>query len=173
VETKTVEKGDLFIWNNAVKVKIVRTYKSNKVVNAVCSTLLVEWPAKYSLPLSELFVPVESFDEFNNEHLEEYWGTGGPTEDVDANVDKVTQEDIDAIMAIVDGPVHDESGGELEEFDTALEQGEPVEVIGGSTGSVSTRPSNDDGSTTPEHSDESEVRREEVGGLTSHDPDAT
>jgi hypothetical protein len=181
MKIKTVEKGDLFIWNNAVKVKVVRTYKSGKIVNAVCSTLLVEWPARYSLPLSELFVPVESFDEFDN--VEEYWGEGGPIntdEEVPTDIQEITQAEIDAVLAIVDGPVRDESGGELfdmteEEFDEAIagHEGIPVEVIGGSKGPESARPANDDGSATPKHSDKSEVRREAASGLTSHDPDAT
>lgn len=207
METKKLTVGDKFIWNNAVKVEVLRTYKSNKIINARCSTLLLEWVRKFELPLSESFVSVESFDEFNEDV--EYWGEGGPAdfyeEDEDPEYIKaafeqgITEEDINGVMHYVNTavtdieaaqkmflaawgdtvhsqeeldqllPKEDQTGGEL--FD---EESSPLlEVNGGRSGSDSAGSSDDDGSTTSEHSDESEVRREEVGGFTSHDPDAT
>lgn len=91
METKVVAKGDKFIWNNAVKVEVVRSFKTNKFCTIKCSSLLTSWTKKQPLPLPETFVPVDSFDGFDDG--EEYWGKGGPK-------DVLTFSDIEVTEAL-------------------------------------------------------------------------
>lgn len=165
--TKTkILVGDKFIWNDAVRVEVLRTYKSNKICTARFRTLLTQWTAKLELPLSELYVPVESFEEWEAANLEEYWGSGGPQLDGDSTTDI---ESIENTLLESWGPTVLTE----EEFDQMFANWTPVEVIGGRNESESGGSSDDDGSTATEHLHGQEVRREEDSGLPGHDPDAT
>lgn len=175
METKTVAKGDKFIWNDAVKVEVIRTYKTNNFCNVKCSTLLTSWTKKQPLPLSESFVPVDSFEEFDSD--EEYWGEGGPTKDA---TDVSQFSDIEVaekffLAAWGDTITSQDELNELtmnwEFIQGAEEEDElPLEVIGGAVTSGS---SASDGSETVQHLHEQGIRGEEDSGLPSNVKDAT
>lgn len=59
--TATVEVGDKFVWNDALNVEVIRTYKRNRSCIIKVSSLLTSWEKKQELPFPETFVPVESF----------------------------------------------------------------------------------------------------------------